>query len=88
MALETALEDIPVVSMPTVHSLKKGIFGVLLCGTTTHFKVAYYCESKHCAPIMLFNQHLNKPYLPSGLLVHFIAPGTQEIMSIPISNDG
>lgn len=66
MALETALEDIPVVSMPTVHSLKKGIFGVLLCGTTTHFKVAYYCESKHCAPIMLFNQHVDMPHLSGG----------------------
>ena len=56
MALETALEDNPVVSMPTVHSFKKGIFGVLLCDITTHFKVAYYCECMHnCALIMLFN---------------------------------
>ena len=77
MATETALEDIPVVSMPTVHSFKEGIFGFLLCNTTTHFKVAYYCESKHnCAPNMLFNKHFNKPYLPSGFLAHFIAPGT------------
>ncbi len=36
--------DIPAVSMPIARSLKTcGIFGILLCDKTAHFRVAFFC---------------------------------------------
>ncbi len=52
---ETALVDIPAVSMPIARFLKTcDICGIVLCGKTAHFRVAFYCGQSKAH---LWNNH-------------------------------
>ena len=53
--LETALVDIPAVSMPIARSLKTwDICGIVLCDKSAHFWVAFYCPQDK---VHLCNDH-------------------------------
>ena len=53
--LETALVDIPAVSMPIARSLKSwDICGHVMCDKTAHFRVAFYCPQHK---VHLCNEH-------------------------------
>ena len=54
-SLATALVDIPAVSMPIAHSLTTwDICGIVLCGKTAHFRVAFSCPQHK---VHLCNDH-------------------------------
>jgi hypothetical protein len=53
--LSTALVDIPAISIPMVRSFKTwDICSIVLCDTSTHFRVAFYC-TQHKVQLCIYH---------------------------------